>query len=96
MSLFQKTALRYGVVSGCFVRGVSSSFRLRPDLAPKRGLEAQSWLLERLKVRAKSMQNLLGHSGLAGSEFAARTSKDPPEWRSTAILERPCTFLETP
>ena len=39
--------LRYViVVSGCFVCGVSPSFRLQPDLAPKRGF------LERLKVRA--------------------------------------------
>jgi len=32
-----KTALCYGVVSGCFVHGVSSSSPLRPELAPKRG-----------------------------------------------------------
>ena len=34
-----KTALCYGVVSGCFVHGVSPSSRFRPELAPKRGLE---------------------------------------------------------
>ena len=34
-----KTALRYGVVSGCFVDGVSPSPPLRPELAPERGLE---------------------------------------------------------
>ena len=32
-----KTALCYGVVSGCFVHRVSPSSRL-PELAPKRGL----------------------------------------------------------
>ena len=36
---FFKTALRYGVVSGCFVDGVSPSPPLRPELAPERGLE---------------------------------------------------------
>ena len=32
-----KTALCYGVVSGCFVHRVSPSSRFRPELAPKRG-----------------------------------------------------------
>ena len=34
-----KTALCYGVVPGCLVHGASLSFRIRPELAPKRGLE---------------------------------------------------------
>ena len=33
-----KTALCYGVVSGCFVHGVSPSPWFRPELAPERGL----------------------------------------------------------
>ena len=58
-----KTALCYGVVSGCFVHGVSPSSRLRPELAPKRGLGGPGLAFrERPKVRAKSMQNLLGHN----------------------------------
>ena len=34
-----KTALCYGVVSGCFVHGVSPSRRIRPEPAPEPGLE---------------------------------------------------------
>ena len=57
-----KTALCYGVVSGCFVHGVSPSSGSGRISLQNATWEAQSWLLERPKVRAKSMQNLLGHS----------------------------------
>ena len=64
-----KTVFCYGVVSGCFVPRVSFS-RFGPQLAPKRGPAAQSWLLERPKVRAKSMQKLLGHNAaFCSSDF---------------------------
>jgi len=53
-----KTALCYGVVSGCFVHRVSSSSRLRPELAPKRGLGGPGLAFRTLesarKVHAKS------------------------------------------
>ena len=72
-----KTALRYGVVSGC----------RRQVLLPGSGrnslqnaaLQRQSWLLERPKVRAKSMQKLLGHNaalqGRNAAELDAGSSK---------------------
>ena len=56
-----KTALCYGVVSGCFVPGVSPSSRFRPELAPKRGPAAPK-LAFRTPESAKSMQKLLGHN----------------------------------
>ena len=48
--------------------------RIRSELAPKRGLGGQGWLLERPKVRAKSMQNLLGHNAAwRGRSLQARS-----------------------
>ena len=53
-----KTALCYGVVSGCFVHRVSPSSRFRPELAPERGPAAPGLAFRRpesaCKVHAKS------------------------------------------
>ena len=62
-----KTALRYGVVSGCFVHGVSSSPRFRPELAPERGLGGPGLAFRRpesaRKVHAKSFGPWCGLAG---------------------------------
>ena len=59
MSMFQNCVMLW-CVSGCFVPKVSPSSGFRPEL--NAALQLQSRLLERAKVRAKSMQKLLGRS----------------------------------
>ena len=62
-----KTALCYGVVSGCFVHGVSPSSRFRPELAPKRGLGGSGLAFRTpespRKVHAKSFGPECGLAG---------------------------------
>ena len=62
-----KTALCYGVVSGCFVHGASPSCRIRPELAPKRGLGGPALAFRTpetaRKVHAKSSGPKCGLAG---------------------------------
>ena len=83
-----KTAFCYGVVSGCFVLEGLSFF---PDPAESRS----KTLLERSKVRAKSMQKLLGHNAALRGRSLLRLRKNPPEWRETPIPERSLAVLDS-
>jgi len=78
-----KTALCYGVVSGCFVHSVSPSSRTRSKTWPSQ------LCLERLKVRAKSMQNLLGHNAAwqSRSDESADRVLDPSKCRKINFIE---------
>ena len=69
-----KSALCHGVVSGCFVHGVSPSSRFRPELAPKRGPAAPELAFRTPESASKVHAKLLGRMrpcgvGVCSSDF---------------------------